>query len=127
MVRVVINSESVNSRTMVDGLSPFCSCTNLLPSIVQTDFTLRPSKVSSSNSSPNLNEMVEVLKVEEVVNVYTSPSFFNSTVGDTELPILRSTMPTPNSFMYSSKFSLLSNLYFFPSQQAILEIIIFFI
>lgn len=29
---------------------------------------------------------------------------------------------SPNSFMYSSKFSLLSNLYFFPSQQAIFPI-----
>lgn len=32
---------------------------------------------------------------------------------------------SPNSFMYSSKFSLLSNLYFFPSQQAIFPIFSF--
>jgi len=94
-VMVATNSFSVNSRMMVDGGSPPTSWINLFPSSLITLFTLRPSIVSSSNSSPNLNVMVDVLNVDDVTKEYWSPSFFNSTVGLTELPILRRTKPTP--------------------------------
>lgn len=54
MVMVATHSSGVNTRTIFDGFSPRCSCVNVLPSKVHTLFTLRPSMVSSSNSSPNL-------------------------------------------------------------------------
>lgn len=94
-VMVATISVSVNSRVMVDGGSPPCFWINLLPSNVMTLLTLRPSKVSSSNSLPNSNEISDVLNVDDVIKVYFSPSFFNSTVGETEFPILRRTNPTP--------------------------------
>lgn len=94
-VMVATNSLSLNSRIMVDGGVPSCLWMNLLPSNVTVLLTLRPSNVSSSNSSPNLNVMVDVLNVDDVTKVYWSPSFFNSTVGVVEFPILRRTNPTP--------------------------------
>lgn len=99
---------SVNSRTMVDGLSPFCTCVRVSPFIVHTDFTLRPSMVSSSNSSSNLKEITVVLKVDDVHRVYTlSSPFFNSTVGLRLLPIFRSTKPTPKSYKKHTKHQLM--------------------
>lgn len=92
---VAIISLSPNSRIISDGGSPPCFWINLLPSNVITLFTVRPSNVSSSNSLPNSNEISEFLNVLDVTSVYVSPSFFNSTVGVTEFPILRSTNPTP--------------------------------
>uniref|UniRef100_A0A182ILV8 Uncharacterized protein n=1 Tax=Anopheles atroparvus TaxID=41427 RepID=A0A182ILV8_ANOAO len=94
-VMVAVRSVSVNSRTIVVGFSPFCSWISLLPSRVHTDLTMRPSTVSSVNSSPSLNLMVVFLKVDSVLNVYSSPFFTSSTVGEMLLPSLRSTMPTP--------------------------------
>lgn len=86
---------SSNSRTISQAGSPPCLWINLLPSNVQTLLTVRPSMVSSSNSLPNSNVISVFLNVDDVTNVNLSPSFFNSTVGDTELPILRRTNPTP--------------------------------
>uniref|UniRef100_A0A2M4DH30 Putative secreted protein n=1 Tax=Anopheles darlingi TaxID=43151 RepID=A0A2M4DH30_ANODA len=84
---------------MVVGFSPFCSWISLLPSNVHTDLTVRPSTVSSSNSSPSLNLIVVFLKVDKVLNVYSSPFFTSSTVGEMLLPSLRRTIPTPRAFM----------------------------
>uniref|UniRef100_A0A182VXR5 Uncharacterized protein n=1 Tax=Anopheles minimus TaxID=112268 RepID=A0A182VXR5_9DIPT len=93
---VAVRSVAENSRTIVVGFSPFCSWISLFPSRVQTDLTMRPSTVSSSNSSPSLNLIVVFLKVDSVLNVYSSPFFTSSTVGEMLLPSLRSTMPTPD-------------------------------
>lgn len=92
---VATMSFSPNSRMISDAGSPPCFWISLLPSNVMTLFTWRPSKVSSSNSLPNSNEISEFLNVDDVTKVNLSPSFFNSTVGETEFPILRRTNPTP--------------------------------
>lgn len=88
-------SVAVNSLSIVVSFSPFCTCTSLLPSKVQTLFTFLPSTVSSSNSSPSLNFISEFLKVLLVFSVYTPSFSVNSTIGLTLLPILRVTIPTP--------------------------------
>lgn len=85
-----------NSLTMVVSiLSDFCVCNSLLPSWVMTDLALRPSKVSSSNSSPNLNEIDEFLNVELDDSTYFSSLLVSSTTGDTLLPTFRVNKPTP--------------------------------
>ncbi|VVC93480.1 unnamed protein product [Leptidea sinapis] len=88
----------------VQTLSPFWTCFRVLPSKVHTDLTLAPSARSSSNSSPGLNFISVVLKVDEVTSTYASPSFLSSTVGVTALAALRVIRPSPIVFMNSSKF-----------------------
>lgn len=73
-VMVAVHWSAVKVRTMVDGLSPPCFCVNVSPSSVHTLFTLRPSMVSSSNSSPNLKAIFVFLNVDSVVSVNVSPS-----------------------------------------------------
>lgn len=92
---VVINSFSVNSRITVDDGLPICFWMNLLPSFVTVLLTLRPSLVSSSYSSSNLNVSEKLLIFDVVTKVYWSPSFFNSMVATDEFASLRRTNPTP--------------------------------
>ncbi|KAH9402002.1 hypothetical protein TYRP_016573 [Tyrophagus putrescentiae] len=69
-VAVTVRPSSLNSRTMVTGLSPFCTCTSLLsPSLVTEVCTFFPSARSSSNSSPSLNLISLFFSVELVLMV----------------------------------------------------------
>jgi len=94
----IFNCSGSNSLTIVVSLclSHFWVCTSLLPSWMMVDFTLRPSGVSSSNSSLSLNEIDEFLNVEfdDSTNLPSS-LLVSSTTGDTVLPNLRVIIPTP--------------------------------
>lgn len=107
---VQTHSVSVNSRTMAASASPFCVCVNLLPSNVKTVFTLRPSMVSSTNSSSNLNVSTAVLTADWVVKVYVpSSALVRKMVGLADAAILRMIMLTPaGQKIISSKISQLS-------------------
>lgn len=92
----IFNCSGSNSLTIVvTCLSFFWVCNNLLPSWVMSDFTLRPSAVSSSNSSPSLNAIDVFLNVEFDDRTYLSSFLVSSTTGVTEFPNLRVSMPTP--------------------------------
>lgn len=98
MFITIFNCSGSNSlRMVVTCLSDFCVCNSWLPpSCVMIDLTLRPSGVSSSNSSFSLNVMDVFLNVELDDNEYLPSSVLvSSTTGDTELPTLRVNMPTP--------------------------------
>jgi len=94
----IFNCSGSNSLTMVVSLclSHFWVWTSLFPSWVMIDFTLRPSGVSSSNSSLSLNAIDEFLNVEfdDSTNLPSS-LLVNSTTGDTVLPNFRVIIPTP--------------------------------
>lgn len=108
-VMVTINSFSVNSRTVTDVGVPTCVWMNLFPSRVTVLLTLRPSIDSSSNSSSSLNEKLKVLTGDDIVNVYRSPSCFNSMVDFTEFASLRRTNPTPVSKEERKKYLACAN------------------
>ena len=78
-----------------------------------------PSAVTSSNSSPILNLISEVLTRLSCLKVYSPPVSEMVTVGLDLLPSFLVTSPTPNAFMNSSKFSLWVSLYL-PVHAAIL-------
>jgi len=94
----IFNCSGSNSLTIVVSLclSHFWVCTSLFPSWTMIDFTLRPSGVSSSNSSLSLNAIEEFLNVEfdDSTNLPSS-LLVSSTTGDTVLPNLRVIIPTP--------------------------------
>lgn len=116
-VRVMTTSSLLNSRTILDSLSPFERWISLLsPSWVMVDLTFLPSAVSSSNSSPSLNLMTVFLKVELELREYSPLDSVISMTGDTALPIFLVTRLTPRASMNSSNFSLLSSLYLMPQK-----------
>lgn len=92
----IFNCSGSNSLTIVvTNLSDFWVCNSLLPSWVMIDLTLRPSGVSSSNSSLSLNEIDVFLNVELDDSTNLSSLLVSSTTGDTALPNLRTIIPTP--------------------------------
>lgn len=92
----IFNCSGSNSLTIVVViLLSFWVCNSLFPSWVMIDFTLRPSGVSSSNSSLSLNSIDVFLNVECDDSTYMSSFLVSSTTGVTELPNLRITIPTP--------------------------------
>jgi hypothetical protein len=94
----ILISSSVKVLSMTVSLPPlgsFCTSCSVFPSTVMTLLTFLPSGVSWSNSTPGLNLSTTFLNVEVEVRVYSSPSLFNSATGETALPILRVTRPTP--------------------------------
>lgn len=135
-------SVSVNVLSITVGWSPSCLCNMRRPpsSKLMMLRTVRPSGVSSSNSSSSVNEYELFLNVEYVWNVYTAPaaSTLSATVGVTELAILRPIRPTPwkgtpvnryfhekivfaipLAFRKSSKLFELTMRYFFPTHGAV--------
>lgn len=79
-----------NSRIIVESGLPLCLWIILPSSNVTTLLTMRPSKVSSSNSLPNSNVLWTFLNPQFVISVnFLSGSFFNSTIGKYRFVVAR--------------------------------------